>query len=108
MRCPNCGQENPAGARFCFSCGKPFDDAPAREERKVITVVFADLVGFTSRAEQAVTDVAAAQLYAARKLVEAGRRPEAELYLQPALSFYRSVDAAHRVRQGEALLAATA
>jgi class 3 adenylate cyclase/tetratricopeptide (TPR) repeat protein len=52
MRCPNCGQENPAGARFCFSCGKPFDDAPAREERKVVTVLFADLVGFTSRAEQ--------------------------------------------------------
>src|SRR3954447_13339225 len=51
MRCPNCGQENPAGARFYFSCGKPFDEAPAREERKVITVVFADLVGFTSRAE---------------------------------------------------------
>jgi class 3 adenylate cyclase/tetratricopeptide (TPR) repeat protein len=52
MRCPNCGQENPAGARFCFSCGKPFEDAPAREERKVVTVLFADLVGFTSRAEQ--------------------------------------------------------
>src|SRR2546423_14826538 len=52
MRCPNCGQENPAGARFCFSCGKPFDEAPAREERKIITVVFADLGGFTSRAEQ--------------------------------------------------------
>src|SRR5437773_3274143 len=52
MRCPNCGQENPAGARFCFSCGNPFDEAPAREERKVVTVLFADLVGFTSRAEQ--------------------------------------------------------
>jgi predicted ATPase/class 3 adenylate cyclase len=52
MRCPNCGQENPAGARFCFSCGKPFDETPAREERKVVTVLFADLVGFTSRAEQ--------------------------------------------------------
>ena len=52
MRCPNCGQENPAGARFCFSCGKPFDEVPAREERKVVTVLFADLVGFTSRAEQ--------------------------------------------------------
>src|SRR6266513_636259 len=52
MRCPNCGQENPAGARFCFSCGHPFDEAPAREERKVVTVLFAELVGFTSRAEQ--------------------------------------------------------
>src|SRR5437762_413505 len=51
MRCPNCGQENPACARFCFSCGHPFDEAPAREERKVVTVLFADLVGFTSRAE---------------------------------------------------------
>src|SRR3954469_22950304 len=52
MRCPNCGQDNPAGARFCFSCGRPFEQAAPREERKVVTVLFADLVGFTSRAEQ--------------------------------------------------------
>jgi predicted ATPase/class 3 adenylate cyclase len=52
MRCPNCGQGNPAGARFCFSCGTPFETPVAREERKVVTVLFADLVGFTSRAEQ--------------------------------------------------------
>jgi class 3 adenylate cyclase/tetratricopeptide (TPR) repeat protein len=52
MRCPNCGQENPAGARFCFSCGTPFEERSTREERKVVTVLFADLVGFTSRAEQ--------------------------------------------------------
>jgi class 3 adenylate cyclase/tetratricopeptide (TPR) repeat protein len=52
MRCPNCGQDNPADARFCFSCGRPFEEASAREERKVVTVLFADLVGFTSRAEQ--------------------------------------------------------
>jgi hypothetical protein len=56
----------------------------------------------------AVSDVAAAQLYAARKLVESGRRAEADIYLQPALAFYRSVRATLRVRQGEALLAATA
>ena len=52
MHCPNCGQDNPADARFCFSCGRPFEEASAREERKVVTVLFADLVGFTSRAEQ--------------------------------------------------------
>src|SRR3954453_3666889 len=52
MRCPNCGQDNPAGARFCFSCGRPFEQAAPREERKGVTVLFADLVGFTSRAEQ--------------------------------------------------------
>src|SRR5919201_5765635 len=51
--CPDCGHENPAGVRFCGACGKKLDaEAPAREERKVVTVLFADLVGFTSRAEQ--------------------------------------------------------
>lgn len=50
--CPTCGQENPDAARFCFSCGNVLADAAAREERKVVTVLFADLVGFTSRAEQ--------------------------------------------------------
>src|SRR3954451_8262519 len=52
--CPACGQENPAGFKFCGACGAELDAAPAatREERKVITVLFADLVGFTSRAEK--------------------------------------------------------
>jgi class 3 adenylate cyclase/tetratricopeptide (TPR) repeat protein len=52
MRCPNCGQQNPEEARFCFLCGTAFEATPAREERKVVTVLFADLVGFTSRAER--------------------------------------------------------
>jgi class 3 adenylate cyclase/tetratricopeptide (TPR) repeat protein len=52
--CPACGQENPEGFRFCGSCGKPLGDEARlpREERKVVTVLFADLVGFTGRAEQ--------------------------------------------------------
>ena len=50
--CPQCGQENPEGARFCFSCGTELRAEAAREERKVVSVLFADLVGFTSRAEQ--------------------------------------------------------
>jgi class 3 adenylate cyclase len=52
--CPKCGQENPAGARFCNACSAPLEQAagPAREERKVVTVLFADLVGFTARAER--------------------------------------------------------
>jgi class 3 adenylate cyclase/tetratricopeptide (TPR) repeat protein len=52
MTCPQCGQENPQGARFCFNCGSALQGAGAREERKVVSVLFADLVGFTSRAEQ--------------------------------------------------------
>jgi len=51
--CASCGQTNPQGARFCHSCGTALASTVARrEERKVITVLFADLVGFTSRAER--------------------------------------------------------
>src|SRR6186997_1284833 len=53
MRCPSCSAENPSGARFCMACAAPLAAATsaAREERKVVTVLFADLVGFTARAE---------------------------------------------------------
>src|SRR5919106_4101782 len=51
--CPRCGTENTEEARFCASCGSPLDlSSEPREERKVVTVVFADLVGFTSRSER--------------------------------------------------------
>src|SRR5579862_853012 len=54
QRCSACGQENPDIARFCLSCGRPLGgaDAPAGEERRVVSVVFVDLVGFTARAER--------------------------------------------------------
>jgi class 3 adenylate cyclase len=50
--CASCGQENPDGFRFCGRCAAPLTPASAREERKVVSVLFADLVGFTSRAER--------------------------------------------------------
>ncbi len=51
--CGACAQENPAIARFCLSCGAPLvEEAPHREERRIVSVVFVDLVGFTSRSEQ--------------------------------------------------------
>jgi class 3 adenylate cyclase/tetratricopeptide (TPR) repeat protein len=53
--CPNCAHENPEGARFCNTCAAPLAAEAAtapRQERKVVSVLFADLVGFTSRAEQ--------------------------------------------------------
>ena len=54
MDCPVCGTKNPDSARFCMACGTPLaaQQAGGREERKVVTVFFADLVGFTGRAEQ--------------------------------------------------------
>ena len=50
--CPSCGRENADDARFCSQCATPLEQgAPAREERKVVTCLFCDLVGFTARAE---------------------------------------------------------
>jgi class 3 adenylate cyclase/tetratricopeptide (TPR) repeat protein len=46
--CAHCGAELPEGARFCPACGAPVGAAPpAAEERKLATVLFADLVGST-------------------------------------------------------------
>jgi class 3 adenylate cyclase len=55
-----------------------------------------------------VVDEAMLRLRAAEALVEAGRRAEADVQLQKALTFYRSVRATRFIREGEALLAATA
>ena len=54
MACRSCGFENPVGFRFCGSCGAPLEAARdlVEEERKVVTVLFTDLVGFTSRSER--------------------------------------------------------
>jgi class 3 adenylate cyclase len=53
VTCPSCGQENPEGFRLCGMCGVALTPAaaPAREERKVVTILFTDLVGSTARAE---------------------------------------------------------
>jgi class 3 adenylate cyclase/tetratricopeptide (TPR) repeat protein len=53
-------------------------------------------------------DEAHVRLRAAGQLVEQGRRGEADQQLQTALAFYRSVGATRYIREGEALLAATA
>jgi class 3 adenylate cyclase len=76
-RCGSCGSARVAGARFCGSCGNRFADAtsltatrdsgppsgisivptvgvrPAEPslERRLVSVMFADLVGFTARSE---------------------------------------------------------
>src|SRR2546427_6528809 len=47
--CAQCGLELPEGARFCPSCGAAVEAAPpAVDERKLATVLFADLVGSTA------------------------------------------------------------
>src|SRR5262245_13979002 len=53
--CPQCGQENPEGFRFCGSCGSPLAVAGPleAEERKLVSVLFVDLVGHTDASDRA-------------------------------------------------------
>jgi class 3 adenylate cyclase len=50
--CVSCGTLLPPEARFCPSCGATVSSPPPSEERKVATVLFADLVGSTQLGEQ--------------------------------------------------------
>jgi class 3 adenylate cyclase/tetratricopeptide (TPR) repeat protein len=51
--CAQCGEDNPARARFCLACGSPLAaSGRGREVRKTVTVVFSDLVGSTPLGER--------------------------------------------------------
>jgi len=53
--CPTCGAEPPEAARFCPSCGTAIAErepvAPGRE-RRLVTVLFADVTGSTGLGER--------------------------------------------------------
>ena len=53
-RCASCGRECEAGARFCDACGAPLAARAdsGGEARKVVTIVFADLMGSTALHER--------------------------------------------------------
>ena len=76
--CPSCAHENPEGQRFCGNCGSQLEASPARvaaEERKVVTALFCDLVGYTATSEGAdpedVDRMLAAYFEMARSQIEA-------------------------------------
>jgi class 3 adenylate cyclase/tetratricopeptide (TPR) repeat protein len=52
LTCPSCGQENPDGFRFCGGCGSALAPARAREVRKTVTVLFADVTSSTALGER--------------------------------------------------------
>src|SRR5262245_16972070 len=82
--CPSCGAATEPGQAFCDECGTPLGDEPrvagapsaAREpaaERRLVSVLFADLVGFTplseSRDAEEVRELLSRYFDIARRLV---------------------------------------
>lgn len=53
--CRNCGEHNPDRFRFCGACGSALNAPPvsAVEERKIVSILFADLVDFTRHSHAA-------------------------------------------------------
>ena len=49
--CRTCGAIVPVGARYCPACGRAVSEVARDEERKLVTVLFADLVGSTALAD---------------------------------------------------------
>ncbi|HUZ15123.1 MAG TPA: adenylate/guanylate cyclase domain-containing protein [Gaiellaceae bacterium] len=80
LACPSCGASNEPGTRFCGECGSPLTaDAPAAApaaaaERRIVTVLFADLVGFTplseSRDAEEVRELLSRYFDRCRRLIE--------------------------------------
>ncbi len=50
MRCPACTHENPDGALFCAHCGTRLVPGVPAEERKIVSILFCDLVDSTTLA----------------------------------------------------------
>src|SRR2546425_9207124 len=60
LLCAECGSPNPPGTKFCGECGLPLavpvPEAPAAAaepvaERRLVSILFADLVGFPTMSE---------------------------------------------------------
>src|SRR2546429_1081705 len=52
MACPVCGRPLPRSARFCPNCGAAIGPLLGTAERKLVTVLFADLVDSTGLAQR--------------------------------------------------------
>jgi class 3 adenylate cyclase/tetratricopeptide (TPR) repeat protein len=85
--CPACGAPNLTGRKFCGECGAPLESAaaagaptpepptaPAAAERRLVSVLFADLVGFTplseSRDPEEARELLSRYFDSCRRLVE--------------------------------------
>jgi class 3 adenylate cyclase/predicted ATPase len=83
VACPACGAANDPGLRFCNECGGALGEtaaaaaqaqAPPTAERRLVSVLFADLVGFTTLSEnrdsEDVRDLLSRYFDTSRRLIE--------------------------------------
>src|SRR5437870_2890507 len=86
LSCPACGSPNPPGMKFCGDCGATLGAAPqgaptpavpreaSTAERRLVSVLFADLVGFTplseSRDAEEVRELLSRYFEQARTVIE--------------------------------------
>jgi class 3 adenylate cyclase len=111
--CPRCGTANPDVAKFCLECGAALAPAVAAggEERKLVTVVFADVAGSTGLGErldvEALKDVMQRFFAAMRVEIEA-QGGTVEKFIGDAVMAAFGVPAAHEDDAARALRAALA
>src|SRR5947209_13815196 len=111
--CPSCGFANPPGQHFCGQCGSRLSDSATSDaagvpatpratsspgERKLATILFADVVGFTSLSENSDPEAVARTVDAAfRRMAEVveSHGGTVDKYLGDALMAVFGVPVAH-------------
>jgi class 3 adenylate cyclase/tetratricopeptide (TPR) repeat protein len=110
--CASCGAALPDGASFCSACGAPVapDAGGAPSERKLVTVLFADVTGSTSLGEQLdperLREVLQAYFDAMREEIEA-EGGTVEKFIGDAVMAAFGVPVAHEDDPARALRAAS-
>jgi class 3 adenylate cyclase len=109
--CPVCTGENADDARFCSHCGRPLAaaDTGGKAERRLVTVLFADITGSTPLGEELdpedLTDVLSAYATAMREEIEA-EGGTVEKFIGDAVMAAFGVPVAHEDDPSRALRAA--
>lgn len=115
--CKSCGNTNPSRFKFCGECGKPIKtdwaieagETPGRSERKIVTVIFTDITGYTGLSEKLdPEDINQLMAHIFRKINEVVTKYQGTIvkYLGDAAMIVFGVPAAHADDPARAIRAA--